>query len=1292
MEKIRFKIALLTIAYVFTLSSVSISILAEEFQPYNGDMSFLIPINKVIDEKAESENKALMPQKEISTFEIKDSHDLAFNETDTDPIKLPISDNFWQPEIEIPSSDDLWNNIDEAEIIVDVAIKTEQGTIVMTNKNVPQHFSNGDDNFYNFDTYTFMPKIYKTALFSSSDYLMDITVYSKSYRNDEEKSFEFNDIPVTFGDYKVVDNMNFSRSALTPYTGQVEVTLISVNTDLDKDALSLTLVDIDDTEYAVTTAKEYNRFSGKREVVFTLTMTETIDAGKNYYIKINSSDEDIIVRIKKTDFTITEFYAFDAYVLSSNILDCKNGVVEFKTEGMSEKEVILKLENSDNEYASIVSDDGRVIFTLNQTIEKNKRYFGNIKVYKDQQHYDTYSCYFDSNSILPIYRGINHSPELIKQGVNSLTDFTISFHTNKSYKYTDISSIILTDGQERLADMVMYSGENQTAISGDFVFLPEKSVTKDMYIEIRTNDGKFFRQKVMTGNDAEINSHYNNRWYVNSVSSHYFLGETVSSNDKLKIMGYSTSDDHTFQLSTYNDGILETVSKNQSAKYKVTPTYGFLYYIEAIFDTPLQTVGNYNISGLYNSVRAVSVPQIALNSSFNPSSKKLTVGYNRRINMPDKSKISIKLREYATGDLIDLDLPDTENSKVCDLSDLRKGTYELVAFYDEDEVYPTSIQTNPVYYIPIEDEKCVVTFISDDDVDIIRLTGTEVSGSLKGKVLKVSSVDGELNYHEIMTLDLPQVTDNNKLDIPHLYFDEKLPNGSYVIEVTKNGAVLTHIRTVTIDKNTLSGKLSDSLTNKPISGAKIKIEYQNGSDWEECDLYNVDQENPQTSFLNGMYSVNLENGKYRLTIMHPDYEEKQITVAVPNLDANYSLNNTAPFAVVDAPESAAGNKIIVYFNKSLNADTLNLLKLTDNNGNEIECEFQLLDNNTTLLIKSKMDLASGSYKLLTNGIKDISGAVSDDEIDFQFNANISALQALTCERIGNTVTLTFDKDVDEFSVNSDSIYLELSGVKIDGNLQVNEKTVAFTVASNFFDGKTYIITVKDMVRSTENQYLSQNKTFSFTTETKASTSESQSTSGNRNNNANVISAPPVCDFGDLVNYEWAQEAIIELYNKGIIKGISDSEFAPQNNIKRADYMLLIIRMLGLNSNVTENFSDVPADKYYYREIGIAKAFGITDGIGNNEFNPEGFISRQDMFVLAHRVMKMRNVHMQASTQDDISDFSDYSLISDYALEAIASLVKNKMVTGSDNMINPLGLATRAETAVFINRQYSMIKG
>ena len=183
-------------------------------------------------------------------------------------------------------------------------------------------------------------------------------------------------------------------------------------------------------------------------------------------------------------------------------------------------------------------------------------------------------------------------------------------------------------------------------------------------------------------------------------------------------------------------------------------------------------------------------------------------------------------------------------------------------------------------------------------------------------------------------------------------------------------------------------------------------------------------------------------------------------------------------------------------------------------------------------------------------------------------------------------------------------------------------------------------------------------------------------------------------FSDLENHQWAQESIEVLASKGIINGTSVQEntFKPGENISRADFMVLLIKTLGLTHTpeINNNFTDISPNAYYYESIETAKALGITSGVGDNQFNPTGYISRQDMMVLTANALAAIDKGLSLQNKDILAGFKDKDSISSYATKSLATLVDNNLIGGYDEKINPLGNSTRAETAVFMHRIFKNI--
>ncbi|ODM24917.1 cellulosome anchor protein [Clostridium sp. Bc-iso-3] len=177
-------------------------------------------------------------------------------------------------------------------------------------------------------------------------------------------------------------------------------------------------------------------------------------------------------------------------------------------------------------------------------------------------------------------------------------------------------------------------------------------------------------------------------------------------------------------------------------------------------------------------------------------------------------------------------------------------------------------------------------------------------------------------------------------------------------------------------------------------------------------------------------------------------------------------------------------------------------------------------------------------------------------------------------------------------------------------------------------------------------------------------------------------------FTDIGSYAWAKKQIEVLASKGVINGTSDTTFTPQADITRADFMILLVKALGLTADVTSNFADVSEKDYYYEYVGIAKELGITTGVGDNKFNPKAKITRQDMMVLTTNALKIAGKISSPGTSADVDRFSDKTQIASYAVEGVATLVKEGIVVGSGDVINPRGNASRAELAAIIYKIYN----
>ncbi len=174
-------------------------------------------------------------------------------------------------------------------------------------------------------------------------------------------------------------------------------------------------------------------------------------------------------------------------------------------------------------------------------------------------------------------------------------------------------------------------------------------------------------------------------------------------------------------------------------------------------------------------------------------------------------------------------------------------------------------------------------------------------------------------------------------------------------------------------------------------------------------------------------------------------------------------------------------------------------------------------------------------------------------------------------------------------------------------------------------------------------------------------------------------------FLDLDGVAWAKEAIIQLYNRGIVSGKTDTEYCPQDKVKREEFAKLITGAFNLNLvNEEIPFTDVTSEHWSYPYIRTAYLADITNGITGTLFGLGLDIKRQDLCVMVYKALQACDITLEP--KNEAITFADSDRISDYAREAVDMLSRAGIVSGDDRgYFNPHSGATRAEAAVIIYR-------
>lgn len=172
-------------------------------------------------------------------------------------------------------------------------------------------------------------------------------------------------------------------------------------------------------------------------------------------------------------------------------------------------------------------------------------------------------------------------------------------------------------------------------------------------------------------------------------------------------------------------------------------------------------------------------------------------------------------------------------------------------------------------------------------------------------------------------------------------------------------------------------------------------------------------------------------------------------------------------------------------------------------------------------------------------------------------------------------------------------------------------------------------------------------------------------------------------FSDVNTGDWFVQYVQYAHDKGIMNGVGNYRFAPNENLTRAQIAQILYAQAGSPEVSGEMvFKDVTADQWYYKAVLWASQNGITGGYADGTFRPNSNITREQL---------ARMLYAHAGTpavSGDLSGFADGNKVSDWAKDAVIWATSSHIINGvkinNALCISPQGNATRAEAATMMN--------
>ena len=164
---------------------------------------------------------------------------------------------------------------------------------------------------------------------------------------------------------------------------------------------------------------------------------------------------------------------------------------------------------------------------------------------------------------------------------------------------------------------------------------------------------------------------------------------------------------------------------------------------------------------------------------------------------------------------------------------------------------------------------------------------------------------------------------------------------------------------------------------------------------------------------------------------------------------------------------------------------------------------------------------------------------------------------------------------------------------------------------------------------------------------------------------------------------WARSEMVSAIIKGFVPANLQDNY--QNIITRAEFAALAVKFFETvtGTEITERrtFADT-------NDINVEKAAGIrvVTGIGNNRFNPNGQLTREEAATMLSRLANA----LEQPLPNHQATFSDAGSVSSWATIAVGQMQASGVMTGSGNRFSPHGPYTREQSIATILRLFDIV--
>lgn len=174
---------------------------------------------------------------------------------------------------------------------------------------------------------------------------------------------------------------------------------------------------------------------------------------------------------------------------------------------------------------------------------------------------------------------------------------------------------------------------------------------------------------------------------------------------------------------------------------------------------------------------------------------------------------------------------------------------------------------------------------------------------------------------------------------------------------------------------------------------------------------------------------------------------------------------------------------------------------------------------------------------------------------------------------------------------------------------------------------------------------------------------------------NVSSVVNASDFTDVAKDDWYYNAVTSAASKGILKGATETTFAPTATMTRGEALEAIYALAGKPAAGEATFSDINANASYYAAAAWAEKNGILTDIAEGKLAAETKVTREEFVQMLYN-------YLGGGAEGALDKkFADAEKVT--AENAFVWALDSHILSGNQESLRPSALLTKAEAATML---------